>query len=98
MCLANMNKEGMVLHYHLLGLVSTENNYLLPGEDSSITINGELVMVCDQWKMESHPASKLPAGPAPVPSPRAWAGPEWRLAMELYPRYADYGQWSLRII
>ena len=97
MYLANMNKEGMVLHYHLLGLVST-TTCLGCGEDSSVTINGELVMVCDQWKMESHPVTRSPESPAPVPSPRAWAVQEWRLAMELYPRYADYEQWSLRII
>ena len=60
--------------------------------------NGERLEVCVQWKMENHPAARKTAAPAPAPSPRAWDGPEWRLAMELCPRYADYGQWSLRII
>ena len=97
MCLANMNKEGISTHYHLLSLVSTQK--LSPWSAvQTFSINGELVMVCDQWKMESHPVTRSPESPAPVPSPRAWAVQEWRLAMELYPRYADYGQWSLRII
>ena len=97
LCLANLNKEGWFCTTIFWDLCQVRN---LPGGQCSSGqwTNGERLEVCVQWKMESRPAARKTAAPAPAPSPRAWDGPEWRLAMELCPRYADYGQWSLRII
>ena len=99
MCLANMNKEGISTHYHLLSLVSTTICCLEKTAPATLAMEiGMGLANGEQWSSVRHQETRMPAVRATVPSLSTGAAGEWR-AMEAHdPRYVDYGQWNLRII
>ena len=58
LCLANKNKEGMVLHYHLLGLVSTGVCEWGAAPASILMEKVCWVSSNGQWRITRHPGAQ----------------------------------------
>ena len=59
LCLANKNKEGIVLHYHLLGLVSSQELTWASAAPATILMEKVCASFANgQWRVARHPGAQ----------------------------------------